>query len=188
MQMNAGIGRTRDLGLDSCQNMQREIVASLPIQTKDGEFLASYSSAGLCALRFPRARKTRAVPTKVPAVVSRWHTLAENALRSSLEGRSPRKLPPLDMSAGTEFQQLVWAQLSRIDAGNTMSYKEVARAIGKPQAVRAVGGACGANPIPVLVPCHRVLAANCKLGGFSGGLAWKRTLLRREGAWEEKRN
>jgi O-6-methylguanine DNA methyltransferase len=52
--------------------------------------------------------------------------------------------------------------------------------IGKPKAVRAVGGACGANPIPVLVPCHRVLAANGKLGGFSGGLDWKRALLARE--------
>ena len=63
-----------------------------------------------------------------------------------------------------------------------MSYGEIARAIGKPKAVRAVGGACGANPVPIFVPCHRVLAANNKLGGFSGGLSWKRTLLAREGA------
>ena len=64
--------------------------------------------------------------------------------------------------------------------GKTKSYGEVARAIGKPKAVRAVGGACGANPIPVLIPCHRVLAANRKLGGFSGGLNWKRKLLAQE--------
>jgi O-6-methylguanine DNA methyltransferase len=61
-----------------------------------------------------------------------------------------------------------------------LSYAEVAEAIGKPKAVRAVGGACGANPIPLFVPCHRVLAANHRLGGFSGGLEWKRTLLARE--------
>lgn len=170
--------------------MRREVVAHLPIPTKDGEFLASYSSAGLCGLRFPRAGKPgRGARTdgNIPAEIQRWHGLVKQALASSLAGQAPRKLPPLDVSRGTKFQQLVWAQLGRIGAGKTMSYKEVAQAIGRPGAVRAVGGACGANPIPVLVPCHRVLAANRKIGGFSGGLAWKRTLLGREGAWEENR-
>jgi len=71
--------------------------------------------------------------------------------------------------------------LRKIARGRTKSYGEIARAVGNPKAVRAVGGACGANPIPVLVPCHRVLAANNKLGGFSGGLNWKRELLAGEG-------
>jgi O-6-methylguanine DNA methyltransferase len=71
--------------------------------------------------------------------------------------------------------------MTKIPFGQTSSYGELASAIGKPQAVRAVGGACGANPIPVLVPCHRVLAANQKIGGFSGGLDRKRELLKREG-------
>ena len=71
--------------------------------------------------------------------------------------------------------------MRKISPGKTKSYGEIAPAIGKPKAVRAVGGACGANPVPVLVPCHRVLAANKKLGGFSGGLDWKRSLLTREG-------
>jgi O-6-methylguanine DNA methyltransferase len=71
--------------------------------------------------------------------------------------------------------------MRRISCGQTQSYGEIAKAIGKPKAVRAVGGACGANPIPVLVPCHRVLAAGGKIGGFSGGLDWKRKLLAREG-------
>lgn len=69
----------------------------------------------------------------------------------------------------------------KLGPGETKSYGEIAEAIGKPKAVRAVGGACGANPIPVLVPCHRILAANKKIGGFSGGLEWKRRLLGREG-------
>src|SRR5205807_6059960 len=69
----------------------------------------------------------------------------------------------------------------RIAFGETRSYGELAQAIGKPKAVRAVGGACGANPIPVIVPCHRVLAANQKLGGFSAGLHWKLKLLGIEG-------
>ena len=71
--------------------------------------------------------------------------------------------------------------MQEIPFGQTRSYGEIARAIGRPKGMRAVGGACGANPIPVLVPCHRVLAAKGKLGGFSGGLDWKRTLLEREG-------
>ena len=71
--------------------------------------------------------------------------------------------------------------MTKIPLGQTSSYGVLALAIGKPKAVRAVGGACGANPIPVLVPCHRVLAANNKIGGFSGGLDRKFELLKREG-------
>jgi len=103
------------------------------------------------------------------------------ALRSLLAGRKPKKLPPLDWAGGTEFQQAVWRAMLKIPVGKTKSYGEIAAAIGKPKAVRAVGGACGANPIPVLVPCHRVLAAHGKIGGFGGGLDWKRELLKREG-------
>jgi O-6-methylguanine DNA methyltransferase len=102
-------------------------------------------------------------------------------LNESLAGRAPRVLPPLDLSSGTEFQRRVWNALRRIASGRTHSYSEVAAEIGKPRATRAVGGACGANPIPVFIPCHRVLAANRALGGFSGGLGWKRKLLAREG-------
>lgn len=70
-----------------------------------------------------------------------------------------------------------------IPFGETVSYQAIALSINNPKACRAVGGACGANPIPVLVPCHRVLAANQRLGGFSGGLDWKIKLLKREGSW-----
>ena len=109
-----------------------------------------------------------------------WHRATETALKNILAGRKPKNLPPLDL-AGTEFQKSVWRALRKISFGKTKSYGEIAELIGKPKAVRAVGGACGANPVPVLVPCHRVLAANKKLGGFSGGLDWKRSLLAREG-------
>jgi len=87
----------------------------------------------------------------------------------------------MDLSGGTEFQRRVWEELTWTPCGETRSYAEIAKAIRKPKAVRAVGGACGANPVPLLVPCHRVLAANRKIGGFSGGLDWKRKLLEREG-------
>lgn len=84
--------------------------------------------------------------------------------------------------AGTPFQQAVWLAMSEIPAGQTRSYGELAAAVGS--AARAVGGACGANPIPIIVPCHRVLAAGGALGGYSGegGLETKIALLRLEGA------
>ena len=87
---------------------------------------------------------------------------------------------PLDLR-GTPFQQKVWQELLRIPYGETRSYHEVARAIGEPLGARAVGGASGANPVALIVPCHRVVAAR-GLGGYAGGLALKRRLLALERA------
>jgi len=87
---------------------------------------------------------------------------------------------PLDLR-GTLFQLAVWAQLQRIAPGTAISYAELARRVGRPSAFRAVAQACGANPVGVLVPCHRVIASDGGLGGFGFGLARKRELLRREG-------
>jgi AraC family transcriptional regulator of adaptative response/methylated-DNA-[protein]-cysteine methyltransferase len=155
----------------------------LPVATADGEFIARYSEKGLAELNFPKSRRIslRAIkPRVVPSQILRWHGVTTKALKAVLGGREPKEFPPLD-TAGTEFQKSVWKQMQKISLGKTKSYGEIAAAIGNPKAVRAVGGACGANPVPVLVPCHRVLAANKKLGGFSGGLDWKRSLLKREG-------
>ena len=85
-------------------------------------------------------------------------------------------------TGGTEFQRKVWQALTTIPVGQTWSYAQLAAAIGKPKAVRAVGLANGANPIPIVVPCHRVIGANGSLTGFGGGLDRKRWLLRHEGA------
>ncbi len=155
----------------------------LPIATADGEFIARYSEKGLSEISFPKAKRnsSRAVkPRVVPAQILRWHGTTAKALKAILAGREPKTFPPLDL-AGTVFQKNVWNALQKISLGKTKSYGEIATAVKNPKAVRAVGGACGANPVPVLVPCHRVLAANKKLGGFSGGLDWKRSLLKREG-------
>ncbi|MCI5107739.1 MAG: methylated-DNA--[protein]-cysteine S-methyltransferase [Pseudomonadales bacterium] len=84
--------------------------------------------------------------------------------------------------AGTEFQQRVWSALQEIPFGETWSYGELARHIGKPKASRAVGAANGLNPIPVIIPCHRVIGASGKLTGFGGGLETKRYLLDLESA------
>jgi len=78
---------------------------------------------------------------------------------------------------GTEFQQLVWRALQRIPYGETRSYSDIAREIGRPAAVRAVGAANGANPIPIMIPCHRVVGSNGSLTGFGGGIETKRWLL-----------
>jgi methylated-DNA-[protein]-cysteine S-methyltransferase len=84
--------------------------------------------------------------------------------------------------AGTPFRQRVWALMAAIPYGRTMSYGEMAARLGS--SARAVGGACGANPIPIIIPCHRVLAGGGRLGGYSGdgGVATKAALLRLEGA------
>ncbi len=155
----------------------------MSIATPEGQFVAWYSDRGLARLNFPSARAASAgsgLSAALPKVLT-WHRRTARALKRALAGKAAGPLPPLDLSAGTFFQQQVWRALRRIRTGQSRSYGEVARAIGRPRALRAVGGACGANPIPVLVPCHRVLAANGKIGGFSGGLDWKRTLLKREG-------
>lgn len=83
---------------------------------------------------------------------------------------------------GTAFQREVWSTLAQIPYGQTWSYGDVARRIGKPQAVRAVGAANGRNPIPIVVPCHRVIGADGSLTGFGGGLPTKQFLLALEGA------
>ena len=159
------------------------LLVELLIQTNDGAFRAHYSGKGLARLDFPKQPDCGpdSAGNPVPLQVRRWHRRTSIAVQCILAGRAPRILPPLDLSSGTPFRQRVWNTLRRIACGRTRSYGEIARQIGQPQAVRAVGGACGANPIPLLVPCHRVLAANGRIGGFSGGLHWKRKLLAREG-------
>jgi methylated-DNA-[protein]-cysteine S-methyltransferase len=82
---------------------------------------------------------------------------------------------------GTSFQRDVWRALMKIPAGRTCSYSELARAIGRPDAVRAVGAANGANPIPIVIPCHRVIGADGRLVGYGGGLERKQWLLAHEG-------
>ncbi|HEY3888967.1 MAG TPA: methylated-DNA--[protein]-cysteine S-methyltransferase [Caulobacteraceae bacterium] len=109
-----------------------------------------------------------------------------SSARAALEAYFAGDLTALDglevETAGTPFQRTVWAALRRIPAGRTLSYGALAAQIGKPTAVRAVGLANGANPIGVVVPCHRVIGADGSLTGYGGGLRRKRWLLEHEGA------
>jgi len=107
-------------------------------------------------------------------------------LEAYLDGKLTRFTLPIDFR-GTEFQVSVWQALTQIPFGQTRSYSEIAEAIGKPSAVRAVGAANGANPVPIVVPCHRVIGKNAALTGFRGGLQTKEELLRLEGVYHYAR-
>lgn len=150
--------------------------------TRDGVFVAGFTETGLAHLRFPQEPSVgETVESPTRDVNTPWYDLTKKAVEQSLRGLSPVTIPPLDLSRGTAFQKDVWNVLLTIRPSATMTYSEVAAAIGRPKAARTVGRACGANPIPLLIPCHRVLAANGRLGGFSAGLRWKLMLLNREG-------
>ena len=101
------------------------------------------------------------------------------ALLAHLEGQQPDLSLPLDLQA-TAFQQRVWAELRKIPYGETRTYTQVAEAIGRPKAVRAVANACAANPAAVVTPCHRVVRRDGSLGGYRWGIERKKTLLKNE--------
>lgn len=157
------------------------------IPTPDGEFAAGFSANGLRRLRFPGSEPLAASEPEFLAPASQqtehWFELTREALLAILAGHNVPKLPPLDLASGTDFQRRIWQALLEIPAGETRTYQEIARRIGSPGATRAVGNACGANPIPVLIPCHRVIAAHGRIGGFSSDMDWKIRLLEREGSW-----
>ncbi len=144
------------------------------------------SPTGLAGLWFPGQRHLPAQldgPRAWP--VADGHPVllaAAGQLHAYLAGKRSRFDVPLDLSAGTAFQQAVWQALRGIAHGQTLSYAALAQALGRPQAVRAVAGAIGRNPVSVVVPCHRVLGAKGSLTGYAGGLERKTALLRLEGA------
>lgn len=111
---------------------------------------------------------------------------AEAALKAFLSKGAPLPTVALGNRRGSDFQHKVWRAILKIPFGQTRSYGEIAEAIGHPGAARAVGTACGANPLPLFVPCHRVLAARGGIGGYGfSGIELKKRLLRLEGSWED---
>ncbi len=125
--------------------------------------------------RFPRARITQSDPASTEIVASVVRMI-ESPARAALAAELP-----LDL-AGTAFQRAVWNALRDIPLGSTASYTEIAGRRGRPKAVRAVGQACGANPLAILVPCHRAVRSDGSLSGYRWGLERKRILLEREAA------
>lgn len=146
------------------------------IQTPIGPLELTADGEGLRAARF-----VDAVAPPVPGPGDGVIAQAAAQLADYFAGiRTTFDLPLA--AQGTEFQQRVWAVLRAIPYGSTVSYGEIAAALGDPKSVRAVAGANGANPLAILIPCHRVLAGDGKLTGYAGGLHRKEWLLRHEGA------
>jgi methylated-DNA-[protein]-cysteine S-methyltransferase len=143
-----------------------------------GRLLLAGSDLGLKLVSFAEGRRARGVDASWREDAAIFTDVMEQ-LRSYFAGKRIAFDLPL-MLEGTEFQKKVWTALQAIPYGETISYKELAERIGKPGAVRAVGAANGANPIPIIIPCHRVLGNDGSLTGFGGGLPLKRKLLQLE--------
>jgi methylated-DNA-[protein]-cysteine S-methyltransferase len=152
--------------------------------TPIGELTIAADTVGLRHIEFPRNRH--------PCDRNGWREAGDDERTPVLDAAqaqlidyfaSARRVFDLPLAPqGTAFQCAVWAALATIPYGETRSYGELARMIGKPDAMRAVGAANGRNPLPIVLPCHRVIGADGSLTGFGGGLPLKETLLRLEGA------
>lgn len=148
----------------------------------------SESRKGIDRIALPQPSKPRALAVlreQDPEVFliepSPQLNLAQAQVLDYLAGRRQVFDLPLDFSQGTPFQRQVWRTLLRVPFGKLRSYQWVASRVGGRQYARAVGNAVGANPLPIVVPCHRIVAQDATLGGFSGGLPAKRKLLTLEG-------
>jgi len=153
------------------------------VNTPLGLLYVVSSTRGLCEVVFAKDWKTRRTAIENAGLAQlkagKTPTLskAKSQLLQYFGGRRKTFTLPLDLKMGTEFQKESWNALLHIPFGSTWTYKKQADFIGKPKAARAVGSANGRNPLPIIVPCHRVIATQGKLGGFSLGLSVKRKLL-----------
>jgi O-6-methylguanine DNA methyltransferase len=165
-----------------------EVVHTAEFDTPFGAMACASTERGLCFIELPRASGRgiagwlrRFAPEARLERGFAPNRAAIAQIQGFLAGKREEFRLELDLRA-TGFQIRVYAALLEIPYGETRSYGEIARAIGEPGAARAVGAANGANPLPLVVPCHRVIAAQGKLGGFGGGVALKKRLLALEHA------
>jgi AraC family transcriptional regulator, regulatory protein of adaptative response / methylated-DNA-[protein]-cysteine methyltransferase len=145
-----------------------------------GMVLVAATEKGLCSVKLGEDadRLKRLLAEEFPQADVEENGLKElkQKVLAFIEGEASLARIPLDIR-GTVFQQRVWDELRRIPRGETRTYQDIARAIGFPAAVRAVGSACGANPVALVVPCHRAVRTDGGLGGYAWGLARKKKLL-----------
>ena len=161
---------------------------ALTFKTPWGWMAVTASDKGLTAVDLStRRRRTASEPHQTRDGTTAFLIEAQTQLLAYIEGTRREFSLPLDLSAGTPFQRKVWKAISAIPYGRVRSYQWVAARVGGRQYARAVGMALGANPVPVLVPCHRIIAHDGTLGGFGCGLPMKRRLLRLEGTLEQLR-
>jgi AraC family transcriptional regulator of adaptative response/methylated-DNA-[protein]-cysteine methyltransferase len=148
-----------------------------------GTVLLAATDRGLCSVKLGEdpARLRRLLAEEFSQADIRETDLPElrRKIVSFIEGEGSLARLPLDVR-GTVFQRRVWDELRRIPRGETRTYRDIARAIGAPEAVRAVGSACGANPVALVVPCHRAVRTDGGLGGYAWGLSRKKRLLELE--------
>ena len=154
--------------------MTSTITATMPLDTPVGQIVLEADGDVLIGLRLPNAVGTGRRDEETPILKE-----AATQLQEYFAGERTDFDLRLELD-GTPFQREVWAELSRIPYGETISYGELARRVARPKGPRAVGQANGKNPIAIIVPCHRVLASN-GIGGYGGGLTVKRALLALEG-------
>lgn len=166
---------------------ERPVILHHSVQCSLGPVLLAWRPGGLCAALpgAPTLSQQADLQRRLPAAVLLAATVSAtppwlDAAIAALDGDASQVAAvPLD-AQGSDFQQQVWDALRQIPVGQTRSYAQLAQAIGQPAALRAVGTACGANPVAVLIPCHRVLRSDGSLGGYHWGVELKRHLLQRE--------
>ena len=148
------------------------------LDTPLGTLTLEASERGLSRNRFPNRPKSIAGRGRLTS--NNVIKLAKQELTAYFAGQLKAFSVPLDWH-GTAFQESVWQALTAIPYGETVTYADIARAIGRPQSARPTGGAVGRNPLPIIVPCHRVIGSDRTLTGFTGGLKIKVALLELEG-------
>ncbi len=164
--------------------MEKERITYRLVQSPIGEFVAAATSRGCCAFEF---RDKEAIEKITAGIAARFRMsvergkdpfldLVERQVNEYFRGVRRAFSLPLDLR-GSEFAIAVWNRLMKIPYGRTISYSVLAREVGRPGAARAVGAANGANPLPVIIPCHRVVHADGSLGGYGGGVWRKKFLL-----------
>lgn len=147
-----------------------------------GRMLIAATSKGICRLTFDGGEESLRRNFPNATIVEDAGGLRDLVERTLEAIDRPLAAPDLPIDVGgTAFQEAVWRELRKIPPGETRSYAEIAAAIGRPGAVRAVGSANGDNHVAVLIPCHRVIRSDGSLGGYAGGLDRKRRLLEAEG-------
>jgi len=163
-----------------------QVVKITVAQTAAGWVGLAFSARGLAELHYPLPEHEPALaalqarfPEAAALADHAWARL-KGQLRDYFDGRPVAFEVPLDLAPYTPFQRAVWETTLRIPYGETRTYAWIAHEVDAPLAYRAVGAAMGANPIPIIVPCHRVLRSNGGLGGYGGGLAMKQRLLAME--------
>jgi AraC family transcriptional regulator of adaptative response/methylated-DNA-[protein]-cysteine methyltransferase len=166
-------------------------VAYMMADSPLGRLLVAATERGVCSVNMGDSDEEleAGLRREYPAAeIAPWHGGKREGMALWLElvvsqvgEGSPTVNLPLDVQVSA-FQAKVYAELRNIPRGETRSYGDVARAIGRPRAMRAVGNACGTNPVPLVIPCHRVIAGDGSIGGYGGGVERKRKLLRMEGA------